>query len=310
LKLLNIKNILFPTDFSKCAAQALEHALFLARYFQARLHIIHAIVLHEEDPHNPAHHFPNPKELREKLENLARKRMDSDLASCNESEKEVDITMKELRGLSATDLILGYANEHNTDLIVMGTHGRRGLGYMFLGSIAQEVVREASCPVYTIRESERPKTPSKIDEILSPVDFSDHSKLAVSTAKEVAKLYNAKLQLLHVIEETVHPIFYTSAKASILEFRPDIVVLSKKAMRRIFGDSPGPDIEAEFKVVTGHVVNEILEYARCNSIDLIVIATHGLSGLKHLILGSVAEKVIRMAPCPVLTVRAFGKSLA
>jgi nucleotide-binding universal stress UspA family protein len=307
---LNIKSILFPTDFSKCAAQAMEHALFLAKYFQAKLHIIHAIVLHEEDPHNPAHHFPNPQELHEKLKTLARERMDSDLLACNESEKEVDITTRELRGFSATDLIIEYACEHDIDLIVMGTHGRRGLGYMFLGSIAQEVVREAPCPVYTIRESERPKPPNGIDAILSPVDFSDHSKAAVSMAREFTKLYNTKLQLLHVIEDTVHPAFYTSTKGNILEFRPDIVGLSKKAMERIFKESRGPDIEAEFRVVTGHVVNEILEFAHCNSIDLIVIATHGLSGLKHLILGSVAEKVIRMAPCPVLTVRAFGKSLA
>ncbi len=309
LKVLNIKNILFPTDFSKCAGQALDHALFFAKYCRAKLHMLHAVVLHQEDPYNPAHHFPDSNEIHEKLKNLARQRMGGESGASNESEKEIDITMEQLRGFSATDLILKYADEHDIDMIIMGTHGRRGLGYMFLGSIAQEVVRDSSCPVYTIRESETPKRPEKTDVILSPVDFSDHSKVAISTAREVAKLYDGRLQLLHVIEEKVHPAFYGQGGEAILELRSDIVERSQKAMEQIFEESPGSDIAAEFKVVRGHVANEILEYANRNRIDLIVIATHGLSGLKHLLLGSVAEKVIRSAPCPVLTVKAFGKSL-
>lgn len=304
--MLRIKNILFPTDFSKCAGQALQHALFLTKYYRARLHMLHLIVLHQEDPHNPAHSFPYPKELHEILKKMATERMSIDLQATNEDEKEVDVIFEELRGFSATDLILQYADEHDIDLIVMGTHGRRGLGYMFLGSIAQEVVRKASCPVYTIRESERPQPYRRIDKILSPVDFSDHSKTAISAAREVAKLYSARLQLLHVIEDRIHPAFYASGKETLLEINPDIVDYSQKAMKRIFGESPGPDIAADFKVVTGPVVNEILRYVHCNNIDLIVIATHGLSSLKHFLLGSVAEKVIRRATCPVLAVRVLS----
>ena len=304
--MLSIKNILFPTDFSNCASQALEHALFLAKCFNAKLHLFHAIVLHQRDPHNPVFHFPDLDKLHEKLKKTARERMDGDLQASGESQKEVEIVMEEARGISAANLILKYADDHSINLIVMGTHGRRGLGYMFLGSIAQEVVRRSSCPVFTVRESEKPKRPGKTDLILSPIDFSDHSIMAMLTAREAAKLYNAKLQVLHVIEETEHPAFYGLSREFVWGLRADIIDRSKKELNRIFDEFKEPGVTWNFQIKTGHVANEILEYALENGVDLIVIATHGLSGLKHFFLGGVADKVIRRAPCPVLAVKPFG----
>ncbi len=303
--MLNIKNILFPTDFSNCAAQALDHALFLAKRTGATLHTIHAIVLHQEDPHNPAYHFPDPEELQEKLGHAAREKMHTTLEVSREDNRDVDVVVKELRGYSTPRLIIEYARTRNIDLIVMGTHGKRGLDYMFLGSVAQEVVREAPCPVYTIRESERPKMPQQIETILSPIDFSDHSGAALSMANEAVHMYGARLHILHVLEKPSYPSFY--------EMRPigdtNMIELVRKEMTRFYSESTGTaDCEA-FHVSQGHVVHEILEFVRLKNIDLIVIATHGLSGLKHLLLGSVAERVIRRAPCPVLTVKAFGKRL-
>lgn len=232
--------------------------------------------------------------------------MDGNLRASIESEKEVDITMEEAWGISADNLILEYAAGHNIDLVVMGTHGRRGLGYMFLGSIAQEVVRKASCPVLTIRESETPKPPGKTDRVLSPIDFSDHSIMAMLVAREFARLYDAKLQVLHVVEETEHPAFYGISKEIVWGLRAEIVNRSEKELHRIFNEYKEPEVAWEFKVIAGHVANEILQYALRNKIDLIVLATHGLSGIKHFLLGSVAEKVIRRSPCPVLTVKPFG----
>ena len=102
--MLNIKNILCPTDFSNCSSQALEHALFLEKCCHATLHLFHAIVLHQRDPHNPAFHFPDLKELQEKLKKRARDRMDTDLLASSESQEQVDIQLeealaKELEGL-------------------------------------------------------------------------------------------------------------------------------------------------------------------------------------------------------------------
>jgi nucleotide-binding universal stress UspA family protein len=80
-------------------------------------------------------------------------------------------------------------------------------------------------------------------------------------------------------------------------------------MKRIFSEVEGPEVKVDFHVVEGRAVPEIIRYAEYENADLIVIATHGLTGIEHLLLGSVTEKVVRLAPCPVFTVKAFGKSL-
>jgi nucleotide-binding universal stress UspA family protein len=188
----------------------------------------------------------------------------------------------------------------------MGTHGRRGLGHLFLGSTAEEVVRFATCPVLTIRELEKERPAEKRERILVPVDFSEHSKAALSHAKGVAAVYGARLDVLHVIEETVHPAFYGTGMTDIVELRPDIVVKAKAAMEKLFNDTPGPEVKVEYHAVIGRAHQEIVQYATLEEKDLIIIATHGLSGLERMLLGSVAEKVVRRAPCPVLTVKASG----
>jgi nucleotide-binding universal stress UspA family protein len=206
-------------------------------------------------------------------------------------------------------VILDFAEERDIDLIVMGTHGRRGLGYLFLGSVAEKIVRRAKCPVLTVRESRHPRPVDRRTRILAPVDFSESSLQALSHAKEITAFYGSRLSLFHVIEETVHPYFYGTGKTSILEFRPDIKSRCEKAMKRMFAEAPGPDVEVTHHTETGHAVREILRFVEREKVDLLVISTHGLTGLRHFLIGSIAEKVVRRAPCPVLTVKAFGKSL-
>jgi nucleotide-binding universal stress UspA family protein len=305
--MIRIKNILFPTDFSRCAAQAMDHALFLAKKYGAELRMLHAIVLHDEDPHNPAHHFPDVETIDRKLTELAAKDMKA--AALPHKDSGVKIVMDQMRGVSAADVILVSVEENDIDLIVMGTHGRRGLGHLFLGSTAEEVVRFARCPVLTIREMKKERPAEKRERVLVPVDFSEHSRTALHEAREIAALYGARLDVLHVIEETVHPAFYGTGMTDIVELRPDIVVKSKAAMEKLFNDAGGPEVKVEFRAVIGRAHQEIVKYASLEETDLIVIATHGLSGLERMFIGSVAEKVVRRAPCPVLTVKAFGKSL-
>lgn len=305
--MIRINKILFPTDFYRCAGQALDQALFLARKYGAELHMLHAIVLHREDPHDPVNQFPDIDALHARLEELSRAEMTAAL----EARQGVEVPIKQVhrRGISPADVIVDYAAENEIDLIVMGTHGRRGLGELFLGSVAQEVVRFAKCAVLTIRESKSPKPMHARRQILVPVDFSEHARSAVRHAREVAALYGGRVDLLHVIEETVHPFFAMMGKGSILELNPEIEGKCVEAMHEMMAAGDGPVVPYETHVITGHAAHDICKFAASHDTDMIVITTHGLSGIPHLMLGSVAEKVIRRAGCLVLTLKSFGRSI-
>lgn len=305
--MLKIKNILFPTDFSTCSKYAFQHAAYLAEKYKASLHMLHAIVLFHEDPHDAAFHYHNTEELHDKLKNLASEETNSIVASIQP--KTAEIIQVQEKGISAGDVILDYAQEHNIDLIVMGTHGRGGIKNLLLGSVAEKVVQLAQCPVLSIRELEDPKPLEALENILVPIDFSDYSRKALSYAKELAKEYQCKLGLLHVVEDRVHPALYATGKTSIFDIMPDVKKKSTALMKQQLKEAPGPEVQAYFSIVEGHAATEIISFSEKYENDLIVISTHGQSGLEYFLFGSVTEKVVRRSACPVFTVKAFGKSL-
>jgi nucleotide-binding universal stress UspA family protein len=305
---MKLHRILFPTDFSRCADQALLHALYMAEKYGAELHMLHVVVLHGYDPHNPDYEFPDvARGVERQVQDVAAEHMRTAL---NKHKIEsVKVVKAQERGVRASRVIMEYAAGNEIDLIVMGTHGRRGLGHLFLGSVTEEVVRRVTCPVLTVRERQDPLTPKTLERILVPVDFSEYSRNAVAYAKELASSYRANLQLLHVVEHAIHPSFYIPAKSSLLDIMPDIKDKSRSELQNVLAGVKGPDMPAEFHVAEGHAAKEIIKFAEAQGSDLIVIATHGLTGIEHLLLGSTTEKVVRMAPCPVFTVKSFGKSL-
>jgi nucleotide-binding universal stress UspA family protein len=305
--MIRINRILFPTDFSPCATQALDHALYLANKYKASLHVLHAIVLHEDDPHDPSAHFTDIAEIQQRLQDLARVEMQAAISARPDATGEV--VMRQRRGISAADVILEYAALENIDLVVMGTHGHRGLGHLLLGSIAERVVRFSPCPVLTIREHEKPKPIPEVNRILVPVDYSDHARTAICHARAIAATYDASLDLFHVIEETPRPGFYDEVGFSVDLIPADAGEKAEQEMRRLYESTTGPDVEVRYHTVVGRAGPDIVGFAEETGADLIVIATHGLSALSHLLMGSVAETVVRMSPCPVCTVKSFGKSL-
>ncbi len=303
-----LSKVLFPTDFSDCADQALSHAVYFAETYEAELHLLHAIVLHGYDPYNPEQDLPGLEErLYAQQHQDAALRLDESIRT--HATGNMEIVQVEKRGVSVAPVILDYANEHGIDLIVMGTHGRRGLGQLFLGSVAEEIVRRSACPVLTVREKEEPKSMAEMDEILVPMDFSAHSRRALEYAQRIAGSCDARLQLLHVVEQMIHPAFYAMGKTSILDLDPDIAGRSHQEMRRWLEESKGPDVPAETFVLDGRASRDIVGFAVDNGSDLIVIATHGLTGLDRFLIGSTTQKVVRRADCPVFTVKPFGKSL-
>ncbi len=302
-----ISRILFPTDFSRHSERALDTALSVAAEFGASLHMLHAVVLHSEDPHDPSHHFPDPDEIRQRLERAADRRMVSDLAQRQAA--ELDVTRVQRRGPAVGPVILEYADEIDADMIVMSTRGRRGLEHVLLGSVAEQVVRAAACPVLTVLSSDDAQPPGLHRPILVPVDFSAHSRDALSLAREIAARYGTSIDLLHVFERPIHPEVYLGGMPLDSPEFQTVEGSLREALETFAAETSGPDVRTDLHLREGRAVTGILEFAEESGSGLIVIASHGLTGLAHVLLGSVTEKIVRRARCPVLTARAFGKKL-
>lgn len=305
--MLALKKILFPTDFSRCAEQAQTHALALAQEYGAELHMLHVNPALEYAPHALDQNFPNHEQITVQMRELALRHMSTALTSREAGRVRVQQVYQ--NGISVAPVILTYASANDIDLIVMGTHGRRGLGHLFLGSVAEEIVRMATCPVLTIRERKTPTVSTKLERIFVPVDFSEHSRQALLYAKVLAQSHSACLQLLHVVEDLRYPAFYMAERFAYFDVRPDIATQAQQELEQFFREAIDAQVSADFHVREGGAAHEIVKFAEKQASDLIVIATHGLTGLEHLLMGSVAENVVRRAPCPVLTVKTFGKSL-
>ena len=306
--MLDLQNILFARDFSPSSEAALPMALELAGRTGAKLHVLYAEVL-RGDPFNPAAHpAPASDKLRERLKKLA-----GAPASPGFDPGSVAVEHAVVRGVAAAPALLEYAEAHAIDLIVMGTHGRRGARRTLLGSVAEETVRFASCPVLTVRQkaSGAGTASPGVASILVPVDFSEHAREALRHAKALGALFGARLDLLHVIEAVPASFFYVPVAEIGRDDEPE-TELDQKALARLrwwYEEADGPATDARFVVRYGNAPQEILQHAEEAGSDLVVIATHGLTGLERFFMGSVAEKVVRRAPCPVFTLKSFGKSI-
>jgi nucleotide-binding universal stress UspA family protein len=302
--MLTIERILFPTDFSEGSERALDAALSLAETFDAELHMLHAVVLHSDDPNDPAHHFPDSEEIRVRLRQAAERRIAS--GGDARSAQMLRVRHHQLRGMSPAPVIREQAEEVDADLIVMSTAGRRGLEGVLVGSVAEEVVRLAPCPVLTLRSGVEAASFPSAAPILVPVDFSEHSRRALTLAREFADRFSAGIQVLHVFERPIHPEVYLGGMPlDSPQFRT-VENSLREALETFVSEAPGPEVLTELYVVDGRAVPGILEFAEHHGTGMIVIATHGLTGLAHVLLGSVSERIVRRAECPVLTARAFG----
>lgn len=301
--MLQIKNILFPTDYSACAEHAFTHAAFLADWHEARLHILNVVEAEDGEEVLLSGLPLSEEEIAEQL-HMTGEDGKRDTAS---GDARPEIVQEQVQAASVPEVLLRYVEEHDIDLIVMGTHGRRGVRRLFLGSVAEEVVRRSSSPVLTVCKREKERKPRyAVRRLLVPVDFSDFTRPALAYAKELAQTYGARIDLLHVVEGEMlgNAYGFDLGAFSAARMKERAEEMLPELIREELGFE---DVRATVEI--GYPATTIADYAEEHEIDLIVIPTHGRSGLDRLVMGSVAEKVVRMAPCPVFTIKAFGKSL-
>ncbi len=294
-------SILLATDCSAEARRAQEVAIFLAKACHAELGILSVL---EAPPGMDPEYQVNQVYL-EQLRKDVRKQTD---LLVREAEAQGLAVKADVVAGMPSQQINEVAKKLKSDLVVMGTRGRTGLAHVLLGSTAEGVVRGAPCPVLTVRSmSERgqPAPAIQVRHILVPVDFSDCSIEALEYALQAARVFAASVTLLHVIEPASYGLDFTLSHANDAQRARAALEKRLEELTALF---KGQGITADYRLQGGAPGGAITDGARAVHADLIVMGTHGRRGFSHLVSGSVAEAVLRQAPCPVLTVKSpkFG----
>ncbi len=302
---MTLDNVLLPTDFSACADHALSHAVEMADRFGARLHLLHVVNELDPDWYGITDAQQRAVKLREQIRTEAQERLQELAPEKDLYDFETTVSLQ--LSFDVADSIHEYVQEREVDLVVMGTHGRKGLDRLMLGNVANKIVRHAPCPVMTVRE-EVPWTEEDEDvsyqDVLAPIDFSDYSKDALSTAKTFASTYQARLHLLFVAEKRTVPTFSDTGLPGlgVVEMDPEIVENAERALKQLNENVEGPEVKSAYHVREGDVSKDVVDFAETHGVDLIVMATRGLTGMSRFLLGSNTERIVRVAPCPVLTI--------
>jgi nucleotide-binding universal stress UspA family protein len=192
------------------------------------------------------------------------------------------------------------------DLVVMGTHGRGGLEHLFLGSVAEKLIRRLPCPVLTVchEEGRTWEAPGLITRIVCATDFSPTSTEALRVAVSFADSSTSEVTLLHVVEGA--PDFGDLTYIALPyagPLRQDLENAARERLGKMIEDVPGGAVRITPRVVSGRAYKEILRVAAEERADLLVVGAQGHGVIEHMLSGSNAQHVIRRATCPVLTVR-------
>jgi nucleotide-binding universal stress UspA family protein len=285
-----IENIIVATDLSETSNAAVARAGRMARHIGARITLVHVF---NPLPLAPAAAYPGAfwsappgtASLRREIAQHLKRIRDDELGEVEHVERVT------LEHTSAALAITDHAEKSGTDLIVVGTHGRTGASRLLIGSVAEAVIRHAPCSVLSVRPNgeEVPK------HLLVATDFSPASMPAIHDAATLARQTDATVTLLHAYEPP-----------SLLWREPRRLDQVDRELRAEMVERYAKFFGKPFEVVLKHSDNTALAiagYASRHAVDLIFVATHGRTGLKRLLIGSVAEATTRHAPCSVWTAR-------
>ena len=303
--MIQIGRILCPIDFSDTSRRALDHALALARWYHAGVTVLH---MHQVAAPVYIAPYVGPEALqpivltdreRQQLvtaldEHVAADRVASGVAIETILDESVDIP----------SAILSYVASTRSDLLVLGTHGRSGFQRLVLGSVAEKVLRNASCPVLTVPPRAADAVPRElvsIQHILCPIDFSPGSRRALEYAVSLAQEARGRLTVLYVVElpaDALEP-----PNSALVNYRATCFEQARTHMKEIMRTTAPLGAAAADMVVEGRAYREILQVAAEQQSSLIVMGVQGRGAVDRLFFGSTTNHVVRQATCPVLTLR-------
>lgn len=288
-----VRTLMVATDFSAPAGAALAWARDLAKEHGARLIVIHTLEVGLPD----VDYLPREGDAGGELQAAVGAKLEELVAPIVDAGIEVKLIVE--LGI-ASEAITRAVNEHKPDLLVVGNRGGGGFLRLLVGSTTQRLARRASCPVLTVHEDDKHRTTRTI---LVPTDFSRDAEAAAATASRLLHpAESAKLVLVHAFHL---PVEYTAYGAipTTFHFREDVLGPTQERLEALAAKLARPGLEIVCEVREGAPAEVVADLAKELNVDLIAMGTHGRSGLAHVLLGSTAERVLAIAPCPVLTVR-------
>jgi nucleotide-binding universal stress UspA family protein len=197
------------------------------------------------------------------------------------------------------------ARKLGANLIVIATHGFTGLKHVWLGSTAERVIEHSPCPVLVVRKRGRLFQEGRIRlrKILVPLDFSDCSRVAFDCGAMLAREFHAELLLVHVIDPFCYPLGDEYGGVHSARLMEETRASAQSEMKEL---ARSANLQCSVRIAEGSPAREICRLAK-RDVDLIIVPTHGRTGLGHVLIGSVAERVVRHANCPVLVIPVRGR---
>jgi nucleotide-binding universal stress UspA family protein len=285
-----LTSILCPIDFSEFSLKAYDYAQSLAAHYSSDL-----LVLHVRYSFPAFYTDPSYRETERKLRTDTLRKLKEFARRQTRTKVQPKCVVKD--GI-ATDQILSFAELEAVDLIVMGTHGLRGVDRLMLGSVTEKILRKACGPVLAVRAPAhdfvslgKNADPVNLQRIVVCTDFSDHAHRALNYGLSFAKEYNAELTLLYVLEDISRSADRESA----------VTRATKQLKESVPPRSPKPPL-VKFLVRTGKPYAQIIDLASETQTDLLIMGVRGRGSLNSALFGSTTYRVIQLGPCPVLAV--------
>jgi len=289
------QTILFAADFSQNAKEAFGAACSLATPKETRLHILH-VVQPDLVPEEPTFFGQASVQFYDvQKDGRSDEAVMQSMREVYAPDRPCEVEYHTRHGDVSTEIV-HMADELGADLLVVGAHGRTGLGWLLTGSVATSVLRRARCPVLALHSRERPPKVAEKPVVVLPTDFSESSAEAGKVARSLARDMGARLIILHVAP------FDVLLNDMVVPVDPRLYRDALEDERR---RADGPDLKypAESRLSRGDAAEEIIRTAAEVGCSLIVMGSHGRTGLNRLLVGSVAEHVMPRADCPVLIVK-------
>jgi nucleotide-binding universal stress UspA family protein len=291
--------IMCPVDFSLGSQQAMRTAVRIANEHDAELVLVHSWYI---PPVAFAGDYVYAADIVRTMSEDAQHALENALGEARKLGAR-RVTSKMLNGLPWQQIVEAAQREPDLGLIVIGTHGRTGLSRVVMGSVAELVVRRAPCPVLTVRPGNEP-TP--YTHVLCPIDLSKPARDAMKLVAELMKPGDVGITLLHVLEL---PVSYTG-ELPIPDFHRELDARSAALLDRWTAELKARvSVPVMQQTRVGRPGAQILaQLEQDRTLDLVVMGSHGHTGIERMLLGSVAEKVVRHARCPVLVAHASASA--